>query len=193
MISFNSWLLIPRTAHLKSCCKSAFYPALATLSYLSKTSECGERAVQELCDSLDDTFAVIKRLTDCAEAETSHLQSIALPTDQKSLAYVQSVLMHNLSPSKVADLVNNLRSMRSEISTCVETLENSFGHVNYLYTCSHNRLMRISTSTSTSTMLPARLKLADWLKEREGTWGFLKRSRPREVKRVRLKSFHILF
>ena len=155
-----------------------------TLSYLSKPSECGQRAVQELCDALDDTFAVITRLTNHAGAATSHLQSIALPTDNKLLANIQAVLNHS-SSSEVADLVHSLKRMRSEISACLEKLESSFGHVNDLYTFAHNRLVRASAWMSTKR-LPARVKLADWLQEREGMWGFLKQSRSREVKLVRL-------
>lgn len=118
----------------------------------------------------------------------SNLQSIALPNNERSLAYVQAVLKHNFSPSELADLVNNIKTMQSEIRACFETLECSFGHVNDLYTFANNRLVRVATSTSivsTSTMLTARVKLASWLKQREGTWGLSKRSRPREVKLAR--------
>ena len=165
-----------------------FSPTQATLSCLSKPSEYGKIAIQDLCDALDDTFAVLEQLTDRAEAEVSNLQSLALPTNEKSLAYVQAILKHNFSPSKVADLANNLQSMQSEIQACFEKLESSFGHVNDLYTFANNRLVRVSTSTSivsTSTMLSARIKLASWLKQREGTWGLLKRNRPNKLKLAR--------
>ena len=75
--------------------------------------------------------------------------------------------------------------MRSEIQACFEKLESSFRHVNDLYTFASNRLVRVSRSTSifsTSTMLSARIKLAGWLKQREGTWGLSKRNRPRKLK-----------
>ena len=80
---------------------------------------------------------------------------------------MQAVLKHSFSPSKVANLVGNLKEMRSEIRACLEKLESTSKHVNDLYTINHNRLERVVTSSSTvstSTILPARIKLAGWLK-----------------------------
>ena len=156
--------------------------------YLSKPSEYGKRAIQDLCEALDDTFAVLRQLTDRAGAEVSNLQSLALPRNEKSLAYVQAILKHNFSPSKLANLANKLQRMQSEIQACSGKLESSFGHVSDLYAFSSNRLVRVSRPTSifsTSTMLTAQIKLAGWLKQREGTWGLLKRNRPRELKLAR--------
>ena len=99
-----------------------------------------------------------------------------------------AILKHNFSSSKVADVVNNLQSMRSDIRACFERLESSFGHVNYLYKIANNRLVRVSGSTSivsTSSILTARIKLAGWLKQREGTWGLLRWNRPRGLKLAR--------
>jgi hypothetical protein len=78
-------------------------------------------------------FMVLERLTNHAESEKTNLQSIALPENEKSLEYVQAVLKHSFSPSKVSDLVNGLRRMQAEIRACLEELESSFGHVNDLY------------------------------------------------------------
>jgi hypothetical protein len=115
----------------------------------------------------------------------TNLQSIALPSNENSLAYVQVVLRHNFSPSKVADLVNSLKSMQSEIRACLEKLESSFRHVHDLYIISNNRLERVATSTSivsTSTMLTARIKLAGWLKRRERIWRLSSRSASSKVR-----------
>ena len=142
-------------------------------------------AVRDLCSALDETFAVLKRLTGRAEAERINLQSITLPADEKSLAYVQAVLRHNFSPSKVASLVDNLKRMQFEIRACLEKLESQYRHVNDLYTINHNRLERTVTSSSTvstSTMLTARIKLAGWLKQREGTWRLGSRGTPTKVR-----------
>jgi len=153
-------------------------------------SEYGNIAVRELFSDLDETFTVLGRLTDRAESEKSNLQSIALPANEKSLAYVQAVLKHSFSPSKVSDLVNNLKGMQSEVRTCLEKLEGAFGHVNALYGIIDNHLARVATSTSTvstSTMLTARIKLAGWLKRREGTWGLSTRGRSTTVRVVTLR------
>ena len=142
-------------------------------------------AVRELCGALDETFAVLERLTDRAEAEKTNLQSISLPANEKSLAYVQAVLRHNFSPTKVGNLVDNLKRMQFEIRACIEKLESQYRHVNDLYTINHNRLERTVTSTSTistSTLLTARIKLAGWLKRREGAWRLSSRNTPTKVR-----------
>ena len=108
-----------------------------------------------------------------------------MPANINSLKYMQAVLKHSLSPSKVTDLVNGLTGMQSEIRTCLEKLERSFRHVNDLYSFANNRLVRVATSTScvsTSTMLPARIKLAGWLKRREGIWLLSRRGRSIRVR-----------
>ena len=129
----------------------------------------------------------LERLTKHTELEKTNLQSITLPENQRSLAYVQAVLKHNLSPSKVSDLVNGLRGMQAEIRACLEELENLFGHVNDLYNITKDSLVRVARPASlfsTSTALTARVKLAGWLKRREGTWGFSSRNRPTTVRPV---------
>ena len=142
-------------------------------------------AVRDLCSALDETFAVLEQLTGRAEAEKTNLQSITLPSNEKSLAYVQAVLRHNFSPSKVASLVDNLKRMQFEIRACLEKLESVYQHVNDLYTINHNRLERVATSSSTvstSTILTARIKLADWLKRREGIWKLGNRNTSTKVR-----------
>ena len=98
---------------------------------------------------------------------------------------MQAVLKHSFSPSKVANLVGNLKGMRSEIRACLEKLESTSKHVNDLYTINHNRLERVVTSSSTvstSTILPARIKLAGWLKRREEIWRLGTRSTSTKVR-----------
>ena len=138
-------------------------------------------AVRKLCRALDETFAVLERLTGRAEAEKTNLQSITLSANEKSLAYVQAVLRHSFSPSKIASLVDNLKRMQFEIRACHEKLESVDKHVDKLYTINQNRLERVETSSSTSTMLSARIKLAGWLKRREGIWKLGSRSTSTKV------------
>ena len=144
-----------------------------------QASKQGKNAIRTLCSALDETYATLERLTDHAESEKSTLQSIALPANEKSLAYVQAVLRHNFSPSKVAGLVSNLNKMQFEVRKCLDNLESSFRHVQDLYHFTKDGLERTSTSmssVSTSTMLTARVKLARWLERREGTWRISSRS-----------------
>jgi hypothetical protein len=119
-----------------------------------------------------------------------NLQSIALPARVKSLAFVQAIFKHGFSSSKVAEVVKNVRSMQSEIRTCLEELKSSFGHVNDLYNLLSNRFARTTTTasvSSTSTALTVRVKLAGWLKRRERTWGLPSRGRSTKVRLVALR------
>ena len=127
---------------------------------------------------------MLNRLTDRAESEKWNLQSIALPTNEKSLSYVQAVLKHNFSSSKVADLVNNLKSMQSEIRACLDNLESTFKHTQDLYNITNDpeRISTSMSSESTSTMLTARIKLAGWLKRRSGRRRHFGRSTPTNVR-----------
>ena len=155
--------------------------------YSLKRSEYGKVAVWKLCTTLDETFAILERLTDRAKEETTNLLSITLPSNERPLAYVKAVLKYNFSPSTVTDLVYGLRGMQSEIRACLDKLESSFRHVNDLYNLANNRLVRVVTTTSmvsTSTTLTARVKLVSWLKRREGTWSFFSRRRPMTVRLV---------
>jgi len=66
--------------------------------------------------------------------------------------------------------------MQFKIRTCFDNLESTFSHVQDLYTFTNNGLERSSSRVSTSTTLTARIKLAGWLKQREGTWKLDSRS-----------------
>ena len=136
-------------------------------------SHHGEAAIDELCTALDETFVVLERLTGQTKAEELMLHSRTLPTDTRSLAFVQAVLKHNLAPSKTTNLLRCLRDMRPEIQKCLRKLENSFEHLWTLYTSMTNGLARVATNgstLSTSTTLTARINLVDWLKNRVDTW-----------------------
>ena len=139
---------------------------------------------------------VLEQLTKHTESEKTNLQSITLPENKKSLEYIQVILKHNISPSKVSDLVNGLRGMQTEIQECLEELESSFGHVNDLYNINKNPLMRVATSTSlvsTSTALTAHVKLVGWLKRREESWSFSRRSNSTSVRPVTFREIPCSF
>jgi hypothetical protein len=155
------------------CCSSA-----PVGSFNNLFSQRGDGAITELCTALDETFTALERLAGQSRAEESRLHSIALPTDTRSLAFVQAILKHSFVPSKTTDLLKCLRDMRSEIQKCLRNLDTSFQHVWTLYIAMNNGLERVTTNASilsTSTVLTARIKLVGWLKHREDTWKFSKR------------------
>ena len=141
------------------------------------SSEDSNTALAGLCIALEETSVLLERLTDQTKAQASRLHSLSPPDDTLSLAFVQAVLKHNLAPSKISDLVTSLRDMRSEIQMCLKKLDTDFQHSWRLYTAMSSGTARresIFSTFSTSTTLTARIKLVEWLKVREGTWGISK-------------------
>ena len=141
------------------------------------SSEDCKAALTRLCIVLDETFVVLRRLTDRTEAQESTLHSLSPPDDTRSLEFVQAVLKHTLAPSKTTNLVRSLQDMRSEIQKCSRKLDTAYQHTWGLYFVMSNRLARTTTigsTFSTSTALTARLKFVDWLKDRQDTWGISK-------------------
>ena len=148
------------------------------------SSEQGQVAVRELCDALEETFNTLTRMTDKANSGDS--RPAPLPSNKKSLEFIQAVLRHSFTPSKIAGLVKALREMRSDVQTCLTKLETTFQHVRTLYDIMNNGLARIVSRTSifsTSTNLTLRIKLSDWLERRERTWGILSRRNMTPVSR----------
>ena len=148
------------------------------------TSEQGQVAVRELCDALEETFNTLTQMTDKANSDDS--RPAPLPSNEKYLEFTQAVLRHSFMPSKIADLVKALREMRSDVQICLTKLETTFQHVHTLYDIMNNGLARIvsrTSSFSTTTNLTIRIKLSDWLKQRERTWGFLSRRNTTPVSR----------
>ena len=112
------------------------------------------------------------------------LRPTPLPSNKKSLEFIRAVLKYNFTPSKITDLVKALRDVRSDVQRCLTKLETTFQHVHTLYDIMNNGLARIASRTSifsTSTNLTVRIKLADWLKRREGAWGLPNRQKTTPV------------
>ena len=145
-------------------------------------SEDGQAAVRELCDTLEETFSTLTQMTD--QTNSDDLRPAPLPPNKKSLEFIRAVLRHSFTPSKITDLVKSLRNMRSDIETCLTKLETTFQHVYSLYDIMNHGLERIASRASifsTSTNLTLRIRLADWLKGLEGTWGLFRQRKSTSV------------
>ena len=148
------------------------------------SSEQGQVAVRELCDALEETFSMLTQMT--GKINSDDLRPAPLPSNKKSLEFIHAVLRHSLTPSKIAELVKALQEMRSDVQTCLTKLETTFQHAHTLYDIMNNGLARIVSRTSifsSSTNLTIRIKLAEWLKRRERTWGLLSRRNMTPVSR----------
>ena len=147
-------------------------------------SEDGQAAVRELCDTLEETFSTLTQMTD--RTNSDDLRPAPLPPNKKSLEFTRAILKHSFTPSKITDLVKGLRDMRSDVEKCLTKLETTFQHVHALYDIMNHGLERIASRGSifsTSTNLTVRIKLADWLKGLEGTWGLSRQRKSTSVSR----------
>ena len=156
-------------------------------------SEDGQAAVRELCDTLEETFSTLTQMT--AQTNSDDLRPAPLPSNKKSLEFTRAVLKHSFTPSKITDLINGLRDMRSDVETCLTKLETTFQHVHALYDIMNHGLERIVSRASifsTSTNLTVRIKLADWLKGLEGTWGLSRQHRSTSVSHRSLLRHHLI-
>ena len=146
------------------------------------SSEYGQAAVRELCDTLEETFSTLTQMTD--RTKSNDLRLAPLPFKKKSLEFTQAVLKHSFTPSTITALIKGLRGMRSYIDPCLTRLETTFQHVHTLYFIMNNGLARTASQLSifsTSTNLTVRIKLAAWLKRLEGTWGLSRQRRSTPV------------
>jgi len=141
-----------------------------------------------LCKALKETHNTLKQLTDQTESEEATLHA-NVPSKKRSLAFVRAVLKYNVSPQTIDEMISNLRQMQIEIQGRLRTLETSFNDVHISYDFFHRQFLRVPTSGSTSTILPARVQLASWL-ETFGGRGSSKRSRNETVSS--LNQFRVL-
>ena len=136
----------------------------------------GEGAVRELCGSLESTRRLLAERAGQAEFETTGLEP--LPQDRMSLAFVQAVLKHNLSPSNIQDAILALKDFQFEVESCQQTTELAFQQVWRVYEILRSRTLQIRSSISTistiSSILPEsstgpqvttsfRKEVVDWL------------------------------
>ena len=137
----------------------------------------GEVAVKELCESLESTRGLLAEWAGQAQRETTALEP--LPQDRRSLAFVQAVFKHNLSPSNIEDAVIALKDFHFEVESCQQTTELAFQQVWRIYEIvksqtiqrrsSVSTISSISTQTSESSTRPQtttgfRKETIDWLK-----------------------------
>jgi len=152
--------------------KNTTYPFISA-------SNPGQAAVVRLCQALKETHNTLKRLTDQTESEEGTLHANALPPKKRSLAFVLTVLKHNVSPETTDKMISNLREMQTEIRDRLKNVETSFNDVQDSYVFFHQQLVRVPTSGSTvpvSTTLTARVQLPNWLDNFRGR-GFSERRR----------------
>ena len=99
-----------------------------------------------------------------------------------SLAFVQAVFKHSLSPSNIEDAIIALKDFQFEVETCQQTTELAFQQVWRVYDIVKSRTLQrrssVSTISSISTQIPEsstspqattsfRREIIDWLKRQD--------------------------
>ena len=140
----------------------------------------GESAVKELCESLESTRGLLAERAGQAQLETTGLDP--LPQDRMSLAFVQAVFKHSLSPSNIEDAIIALKDFQFEVETCQQTTELTFQQVWRVYVIVKSRTPQrqssVSTISSISTQIPGsstspqattsfRKEIVDWLERQD--------------------------
>ena len=116
----------------------------------------GEDAIRELCESLESTRRLLAERAGQAQFETTGLKP--LPQDRMSMAFVQAVLKHNLSPSSIQEAILALKDFQFEVESCQQTTELAFQQVWRVYEIVKSRTLQrrfsVSTISTISTMIP---------------------------------------
>ena len=96
-----------------------------------------------------------------------------------SLAFVQAVFKHNLSPSNIEDAIITLKDFQFDVESCQQTTELAFQQVWRVYDIVKSRTLQrrssVSTISSISTQIPEssttpqaiRKEIIDWLKRQD--------------------------
>ena len=89
-------------------------------------------ALQQLTTVLQTTREFIRQWFTSEEAAPINSHR-ALPNNRKSLAFIQAVFKHNLSPSTIHDAIDAVEELQYDVTRYREEAESAFRHLWYLY------------------------------------------------------------
>ena len=90
------------------------------------------RALRELTAVLQTTREFIEQYFTNEEAAPIDSHT-ALPNNRKSLAFIQAVFKHNLSPSTIQDAIDAVDDLKYEVTRYRKEAESAFRHLWHLY------------------------------------------------------------
>ena len=89
-------------------------------------------ALQQLTKALETTYECINEWFN-SEDSAPIVPRNALPSNQKSLAFIQVVFKHNFSSSAIHDAIEAVEQLQFEVKKCRMGAESAFQHLWYLY------------------------------------------------------------
>jgi hypothetical protein len=115
-------------------------------------------ALQQLTTALEGTQAFIDQWL--SDEEVAPIDSHnALPNNRKSLAFIQAVFKHNLSPSTISDAIEAVEELQFEVIRYREEAESAFRHLWYLYDVQRFRTLQGHTSVESFASLSSRASI----------------------------------
>ena len=128
-------------------------------------------ALQQLTKALGTTQECIEKWFN-NEDSAPIVSHNALPSNRKSLAFVQAVFKHNLSPSAIDDAIEAVEELQFEVTKYREEAESAFQHLWYLYNmqtfrtiqghASVESLASVSTRVSVRTLASISSRIAEY-------------------------------
>ncbi|SRR5258706_9275204 len=138
-------------------------------SFRLTSQEC-ITALQQLTKALETTQECIGQWVN-NEDSAPIIPHNALPSNRKSLAFIQAVFKHNFSPSAIDDAIEAVEELQFEVTKYREEAESAFQHLWYLYNVQSFRnlqghasvesLASVSTGVSVRTLASISSRIAE--------------------------------
>ena len=146
-IVLNTMLGNSKDKTVKRMCRKCVLFMVAPLTSCSfrPTSPDCIIALQQLTRALETTQECIEKWFNCGDFAPI-VPHNALPSNRKSLAFVQAVFKHNISPSTIDDAIEAVEELQFEVTKYREEAESAFQHLWYLYNVQNFRVIQGHTS-----------------------------------------------
>ena len=111
-------------------------------------------ALQQLTKALETTQEYIEQWVNSEDSAPiiPHNAHNALPSNRKSLAFIQAVFKHNFSPSAINDAIEAVEELQFEVTKYREEAESAFQHLWYLYNVQSFRNLRRASVESLASV-----------------------------------------
>ena len=112
-------------------------------------------ALQQLTRALETTQECIDKWFN-SEDSVPIVHHNALPSNRKSIAFIQAVFKHNFSPSAIDDAIEAVEDLQFEVTKYREEAESAFQHLWYLYDVQRFRTIQGHESVDTLASVATR-------------------------------------
>ena len=115
-------------------------------------------ALQELTKALENTQECIEQWVNNANSAPT-IPHNALPSNRKSLVFIQAVFKHNVSPSAIDDAVDAVEELQFEVTKYREKAEIAFQHLWVLYNVQNFRTLQGHASVESLASVSTRVSV----------------------------------